>query len=197
MAVCSILHTCQQPVWPNSLMSRGVHIHLQIHCIFLSNQVSQEQIPPQHPEKIWHQSSDPQKVLQLHHREYPECLHHCLVWQLLSLRPQGTIEGSAYGPVHHRGQASGHPGPLYHSVSEEGPKNCQRLQPPQSQTVFSATARQAVLECHVQVQEASEQLLPPSHKTPEQLIKWLPKLFGLPPPSMLLLLAGTIYAQSL
>ena len=46
-------------------------------------------------------------------------LHHCLVWQLL-----GTTEGSAYGPVHHWGQASCNPGPLYQAVSEEGPKNC-------------------------------------------------------------------------
>jgi hypothetical protein len=28
-------------------------------------------------------------------------LHHWLVWQLLCLRPQGTTEGSVYGPVHH------------------------------------------------------------------------------------------------
>ena len=32
--------------------------------------------------------------------------------------------------VHHWGHASCHPGPLYQAVSEEGPKNCQRPQPP-------------------------------------------------------------------
>ena len=42
------------------------------------------------------------KVL-LHHQEHPDWLHHCLVWQLLGLRPQGTTEGSAYGPVHYWG----------------------------------------------------------------------------------------------
>ena len=52
-------------------------------------------------------------------------LHHCLVWQLLSLRLQGTTEGSANGPVHHWAQASCHPGLLYQAVSEDGPKNCQ------------------------------------------------------------------------
>ncbi|XP_071025296.1 protein POF1B-like [Oncorhynchus clarkii lewisi] len=31
----------------------------------------QRLIPPQETEKIWHGSSDPQKVLQLHHREHP------------------------------------------------------------------------------------------------------------------------------
>ena len=34
--------------------------------------------------------------------------------------------------VHHGGQAYCHPGPLYQLVSEEGPKNGQRLQPPWS-----------------------------------------------------------------
>ena len=67
---------------------------------------------------------------QLHRREHPDGVHHCLVWQLLGLRPQGTTEGNAYGPVDHCGQASCHPGPLYQAVSKEGPKNCQRLQPP-------------------------------------------------------------------
>ena len=31
-------------------------------------------IPPQETEKIWHESSDPQKVLQLQHREHPGCI---------------------------------------------------------------------------------------------------------------------------
>ena len=35
---------------------------------------------------------------------------------------------------------------------------------------------------------------PPSHKTPEHLIKWLPRLFALPPSFILLLLSVIIYA---
>ena len=35
--------------------------------------------PPQETEKIWHGFSDPQKVIQLYHREHPDWLHHCLV----------------------------------------------------------------------------------------------------------------------
>jgi hypothetical protein len=41
---------------------------------------------PQETENIWHCSSDPQNVLQLHHQVHPDWLHHCLVWQLLGLR---------------------------------------------------------------------------------------------------------------
>jgi hypothetical protein len=36
-------------------------------------------------EKMWHESPDPQNVLQLHHREHPDRLHHRLVWQLLGI----------------------------------------------------------------------------------------------------------------
>ena len=39
-------------------------------------------IPLQETENICNGSLDPQKVLQLHHREHPDGLHHCLVWQL-------------------------------------------------------------------------------------------------------------------
>ena len=43
--------------------------------------------------------------------------YSCLVWQVPGLRPQDTTEGSAYVPVHHWGQASCYPGPLYQTVS--------------------------------------------------------------------------------
>ena len=131
----------QVPWWPHHQQTIMVQTH----------QVSREEdttkpIPPLQTEKIWHGSWDPQKVIHLHHREHPDWLHHCLVWQLLDLRLQGTTEGNAYGPVHHWDQASCHPGPLYQAVSEEGPTNCQRLQPPLVIDCLSATAHQVVPE---------------------------------------------------
>ena len=47
----------------------------------LINKLTLQTIPPQETEKIWHGSSDPQKVLQLHHREHPDWLHHCKALQ--------------------------------------------------------------------------------------------------------------------
>jgi hypothetical protein len=44
-------------------------------------------LPPQKTEKSRH-------VLQLHHLEHLDWLHHHLVWQLLGNRPQGATEGS-------------------------------------------------------------------------------------------------------
>ena len=74
-------------------------------------------------EKIWHGSSEPQKVTAAPSRA-----------SLLVASPPGmanglssdrkadrATEGSAYGPVHHWGQASCHSGSLYQAVSEEGP----------------------------------------------------------------------------
>jgi hypothetical protein len=87
-------------------------------------------IPSMETEKIWHGSSDPQKVLKLHNREHPDWLHHHLVWQLFGIQPQGATEGSMYGPVHLWSQASCRPVLLYQAVSAEGPKNWQRVQPP-------------------------------------------------------------------
>jgi hypothetical protein len=49
---------------------------------------------PQEAETIQHGPSYPQKILQLHHWEYPDWLHHHLVWQLLGIRPQDATEGS-------------------------------------------------------------------------------------------------------
>ena len=45
----------------------------------------EETFPSQETENIWHGPPDPQKVLQLHHREHPDRLHHRLVWQLLDI----------------------------------------------------------------------------------------------------------------
>jgi hypothetical protein len=63
----------------------GVHITDKLsrfkHTKIVMKRARQKPIPPQETEKIWHGSSDPLKVLQLHHRE----LHHCLVGLLLSL----------------------------------------------------------------------------------------------------------------
>ena len=48
-------------------------------------EVTTKPFPPQESENIWHGPPDPQKVLQLHHREHSDRLHHQLVWQLLSI----------------------------------------------------------------------------------------------------------------
>ena len=49
-------------------------------------------IPPQETEYIWHGSSDLLMVLQLHQREHPDGLHHCLVWQLLAASDRKTLQ---------------------------------------------------------------------------------------------------------
>ena len=51
-------------------------------------------IPPQETEKIWHWSSDPQKVIQLHHREH---------WWLVA-SPPGVATARPTTARHYRGK---------------------------------------------------------------------------------------------
>ena len=53
----------------------GVHINNKLEW----SKHTKKPIPHQETEKFGYGSSDPQKVLQLHHREYPGWLHHYLV----------------------------------------------------------------------------------------------------------------------
>ena len=74
--------------------------------------------------------SDPQNVPQLHYREHPGCITACYGKCLASDRKvlQRVVRTAQY--ITQYIQASCHPGPLYQAVSEESPKNCQRLQSP-------------------------------------------------------------------
>lgn len=79
----------------------------------LSHQNSREEgslLPflSQEAETIWHGPSDPQELLQLHHREHPNLLYHCLVWQLQHPRPEIPTEGGADSQAHHWGWVPRH-----------------------------------------------------------------------------------------
>ena len=75
--------------WGESFKFRGVHITNELswskHTQDSHEEGKTTPFPPQETEKIWHGSPDPQKVIQLHHREHPDRLHHCLVWQLIGI----------------------------------------------------------------------------------------------------------------
>ena len=45
----------------------------------------QHLFPLRRLKRFWHGSPDLEKVLQLHHQEYADRLHHRLVWQLLGI----------------------------------------------------------------------------------------------------------------
>jgi hypothetical protein len=114
-------------------------------------------LPPQRAEQIWHEPSDPQSS-KVHHREHLDWLHHHLLCKCTTLDIkvlQRVVRTAQY-------ITGADPGPLYQVVSEECPKNCQRLQPPK--TIHSATFRQTVTGHRLSDQYAARQLLPPSHK---------------------------------
>jgi hypothetical protein len=53
------------------------------HTKTIVKRARQSLFPLRKLKKFWHGSSDPQKVLQLYHREHPDWLYHCPVQQLL------------------------------------------------------------------------------------------------------------------
>jgi hypothetical protein len=67
----------------------GVHITNELpwskHTKTVMKRAQQNLFPLRRLKRFLHGSPDPQKVLQLHHREHPERLHHRLVWQLLGI----------------------------------------------------------------------------------------------------------------
>ena len=93
-------------------------------------------LQPQATEEIWHGPSDPQEVLQLHHRKRLDQLYHRLVWQLHRPQPQGSTEGCADGPTGH----------LHQAVYEEGLDDRQGLQSPKPRIVHSVIIWQGVSE---------------------------------------------------
>jgi hypothetical protein len=75
---------------------------------------------------------------------------------------EGPTEGGADGPSTSLGVSS-QPSRQYM------PKNCQRLQPPETWIVLHAPVRQAVQVHQGSYQQTPKQLLSPGHKT----VKWL------------------------
>ena len=90
----------------------GVHITNKLTCSKHTKKVLKRARQNQFPHRRLKRLGMRPHILKRFYSCTIEWLHHCLVWQLLGLRPQGITEGSVYGPVHHWGQASCHPGPL-------------------------------------------------------------------------------------
>ncbi|XP_044034160.1 basic proline-rich protein-like isoform X2 [Siniperca chuatsi] len=70
--------------------------------------------------------------------EYPDWLHHRLVWQVHHPQPKGSTEGGENCSAHHQDGAAIHGGPQHPEVQEEGQQDHQRPKPPQPQTVLPA-----------------------------------------------------------
>ncbi|KAI3372197.1 hypothetical protein L3Q82_007058 [Scortum barcoo] len=62
----------------------------------------------------------PGQLLPVCDREYPNQLHHSLVWELLCRGPQGTAEGGENRPTHHKDSTSCHRGRPEEAMSTKG-----------------------------------------------------------------------------
>ena len=97
-------------------------------------------LQPLEAEKIWLVTQNPDKLLQMHNRQHPVGLYHCLVRQLFRPQPQGSPEVYT---THHRGQTTCPPGHLQPPMSQEGQKDHKGHQPPEPLPVHPATLQKA------------------------------------------------------
>jgi hypothetical protein len=109
--------------------SRGMNTfwwHFSFEINTVVKKVRQHLFPLRRLKRFGNWPSDPQKVLQLHHWEHLDWLHHRLVWQLLGIWLDGATEGGTNCTVHHWGWPPCHLGLLFQAVSEEVQVNYHR-----------------------------------------------------------------------
>ena len=123
-------------------------------------------IPHHETEKIWHGFSDPQKVLQLHHQE-----HHCLATARPPTAKHERVVRTAQYII---------TGAKLPAIQDLYTRRCQskalKIVKHSSHRLFSLLPHG---KRYRSAKSRSKRLLPPSNKTPEHLIKWLPRLFAL------------------
>ncbi len=102
---------------------------------------------PKETEEVWHERQHPHKLLQAHHQELADRLHHGLIWELVCPQLQITTESGGRGTEHNCQQAPGHSGHLSPAVLAEGTqRHHQGPQPPSTQTVLLTTVWQTIQE---------------------------------------------------
>ena len=129
-------------------------------------------------------------------REHPDRMHHSLVRLLLRIRPQSTSEAQYIT------------GAKLPAIQDLYSRRCQRktlkiVKDPShpSHRLFDLLLHGKRYRSAKSRRKRLQQFLPPSNKTPEQVTKWLPRLFALCAPQPLFLCCCyslfIIYTQSL
>ena len=151
-------------------------------------------IPPLETEKIWHGSSAPQNS---YNCSIENWLHHCLVWQLLGLRPARHLQRVMRMAQYITGTKLPAIQDLYTRLCQRKALKIVKDSSHPSHRLFS------LLQHGKWYRSVKSRLLnsflSPSLKTPEHLVKWLTRLFVVPPHPLFtpLLLSVVIYAYSL
>ncbi|KAF7646965.1 hypothetical protein LDENG_00179550 [Lucifuga dentata] len=116
---------------------------------------------PEKTEEVWHEHQHPHKLLQVHHGEPADGLHHGLVRELFCPQ-QITTESGGGGTAHHRQTSPGHSEHFPPAVPAEGTQHLKGPQPPSTPTVWQTIQEHGCTQHQIQ-----QQVLPPGHQAPQ------------------------------
>ncbi len=118
-------------------------------------------------EKSKSPSTHPHHILQGHHWECADQLHHCLVRELQCCWPQDPPADSEHGCKDHRCPSPIHPGHFPRTMLQQNQQHHEGPHPPLPQSLPAPTIRKTVPEHQSLLRQTAQQLLPPGCESPE------------------------------
>ncbi len=162
---------------PGGAHHRGSHLDHQHHVTLQEGTTAPTLSPP--AEKSKSPTTHPQHILQGHHRECADQLHHCLVRELQCCWPQDPPADSEHGCKDHRCPSPIHPGHFPCTMLQQNQQHREGPHPPPPPTVSSSSYHQedgtgasepAPPDCSTafspRLWEPWTQITPPASETP-------------------------------
>ncbi len=112
-------------------------------------------------------TTHPQHILQGHHWECADQLHHCLVRELQCCWPQDPPADSEHGCKDHRCPSPIHPGHFPCTMLQQNQQHREGPHPPLPQSLPAPTIRKTVPEHQSPLRQTAQQLFPPGCESPE------------------------------
>ncbi len=144
---------------------RGSHLDHQHHVTLQEGTTAPTLSPP--AEKSKSPTTHPQHILQGHHRECADQLHHCLVRELQCCWPQDPPADSEHGCKDHRCPSPIHPGHFPCTMLQQNQQHREGPHPPLPQSLPAPTIRKTVPEHQSPLRQTAQQLFPPGCESPE------------------------------
>ncbi len=132
----------------------------------LSKKAQQPTLSPP-AEKSKSPTTHPHHILQGHHWECADQLHHCLVRELQCFWPQDPPADSEHGCKGHRCPSPIHPGHFPCTMLQQNQQHREGPHPPLPQSLPAPTIRKTVPEHQSPLRQTAQQLFPPGCESPE------------------------------
>ncbi len=143
----------------------GSHLDHQHHVTLQEGTTMPTLSPP--AEKSKSPTTHPHHILQGHHWECADQLHHCLVRELQCCWPQDPPADSEHSCKDHRCPSPIHPGHFPCTMLQQNQQHREDPHPPLPQSLPAPTIRKTVPEHQSPLRQTAQQLFPPGCESPE------------------------------